>query len=85
MRENAEETRRRTFDRELRDTLTVERELEMRRDVVIDELCDVWKRKRKGRRRNYKMNSDRNNNHYFTCQQLSLTRVTAELASDSSE
>ena len=44
---NEDETRRRTFDRELRETLTAERKLEMRRDVVIDELFNVWKERRK--------------------------------------
>ena len=41
----SQQTRRRTFGRELRDTLTAERRLEMSGDVVIDELCETWMRK----------------------------------------
>ena len=47
MRENENEMRRRTFERELQDTLTAERRLEMSRDVVIDELCDTSEERRK--------------------------------------
>jgi hypothetical protein len=50
---NENETRRRTWYRELRDILTAERRLEMSRDVVIDELCDTRKR-----RRSWTMNSE---------------------------
>jgi hypothetical protein len=47
MRKNGNGIRRRTFERELRDTLTAERRLEMSRDVVIDELCDTREKRRK--------------------------------------